>query len=155
MTKILYGERLGRQAKLSVGCSATIFDRSREKVLLTRRSDNGLWCLPGGHMDPGESTTEACIREVQEETGLEARVVRLIGIYTDPNRITEYADGNRYQMVALNFEAETIGGELSLSDETTDYGYFSPAEMAGLELMPNHEVRIADSFAGVDAAFVR
>jgi len=155
MTKIIYGDRMGRLGKLSMGCSAIIFDGGRQKVLLTRRTDNGQWCLPGGHMEPGESAAETAIREVKEETGLDVRVVRLVGIYSDPNRMTEYPDGNRYHMVTLNFEAEPTGGELTLSDETTAYGYFSRDEMAGLEVVSNHELRIADAFAGVDAAFVR
>ena len=81
--------------------------------------------MPGGHMEPGESATEACAREVWEETGLKVRIGRLIGVYTNPHRIVEYADGNRYQIVALSFEAEPIGGELGISDETTECGYFS------------------------------
>ena len=47
--------------------SAVIFGKESERVLLTRRTDNGLWCLPGGGMDAGESATEACVREVFEE----------------------------------------------------------------------------------------
>ena len=155
MTKIIYGDRIARLGKLGVGCSAAIFDDERQKVLLTRRSDNGLWCLPGGHMEPGESPAETCIREVKEETGLDVRVVRLVGIYTDPNRMIEYADGTRYHMVTMTFEAEPFDGELTVSDETTAYGYFSLEEIVGMELMANNQERITDAFAGVDAAFVR
>lgn len=68
MPQIIYGERAGRLGRLAVGCSATIFDETRQKVFLTRRSDNGKWCLPGGQMEPGESAVEACQREVAEET---------------------------------------------------------------------------------------
>ena len=122
--KLVHGERVGRQARLRPGASAIIFDSSRQKVLLTRRSDNGRWCLPGGGMDPGESAEETCVREALEETGLEVRVIKLVGVYTSPNIMVEYADGNRVQPVSFSFEAEVTGGELSLSDETTEYGYF-------------------------------
>jgi len=57
MTQVLYGERLGKNGELRIGCSATVFDERRQKVLLTRRRDNGLWCLPGGYMESGESVT--------------------------------------------------------------------------------------------------
>ena len=67
MTKVLYGERISRQGKLRLGCSASIFDE-QGRVFLTRRADNGQWCLPGGGMEAGESVTEACEREVWEET---------------------------------------------------------------------------------------
>jgi 8-oxo-dGTP pyrophosphatase MutT (NUDIX family) len=155
MARLIYGERIGAEAPLSVGCSAVIFDPAREKLLLTRRADNGRWCLPGGRMEPGESAAEACAREVQEETGLRVRLTRLIGIYTTPDRVIAYADGNRYQLVSLSFESAVVGGELKLSDETTEFGYFSPAELAALDLMEHHRERIADALTGQQAAFVR
>ena len=77
MTQILYGDRLGREGKIRVGCSAVIFN-DEGKVLLTRRLDNGQWCLPSGGMEAGESPAETCIREVFEETGLHVRVTRLV-----------------------------------------------------------------------------
>ena len=85
MSMLNIGDRIGREGKLSPGASALIFDQSTGNVLLTRRQDNGRWCLPGGGMDPGESAAEACIREVFEETGLEVKVKRLVGIYTSPD----------------------------------------------------------------------
>jgi 8-oxo-dGTP pyrophosphatase MutT (NUDIX family) len=88
-----YGERIGRTAQLKLGCAAIIPDDTGRNIVLTRRTDNGRWCLPGGAMDPGESLEECCRREVWEETGLIVRVVRLIGIYSTPHRVTYYADG--------------------------------------------------------------
>ena len=70
MAQFLYGDRIGKTAKLRIGCTAVVFDASGAQVLLTQRTDNGRWCLPGGGMDPGESAVEACVREVWEETGL-------------------------------------------------------------------------------------
>ena len=90
MAKIIEGERIGKLGRLALGCSATIFDSSRQKVLLTRRTDNGRWCLPGGRTESGESVIETCERETLEETGLEVRVVRLLGIYSSPHRLVEY-----------------------------------------------------------------
>ncbi|MDP6549892.1 MAG: NUDIX domain-containing protein [Dehalococcoidia bacterium] len=153
--KVIHGERIGKSAVLAVVCSAAIFDSSGEKLLLTRRSDNGHWCFPGGHMEPGESAIEACAREVEEETGLIVRVGKLIAVYSSPHRIAEYADGNRFQAVVLHFEAEPIGGEVSLSDETTEVGYFSPEEMKTMELEKDHYQRVVDPFAGQEAAFLR
>lgn len=155
MAKLVYGERMGAEARLSIGCSAIIFDPAHERVLLQQRSDNCRWCLPGGHMEPGESAQEACVREVEEEMGLRVRITRLIGIYTTPHRIIAYPDGNRYQIVALSFEAVVTGGELRLSDETTEFGYFTPAEIESLDLMEHHRERIRDALAGQAAAFVR
>ena len=140
---------------MRVGASAIIFDRARQKVLLTRRSDNGRWCLPGGGKDPGESGEETCIREVLEETGLEVEVTRLVGVYTSPNIMVEYADGNRVQPVVFSFEAAVVGGELGLSDETTEYGYIAVDELDTVDLMEHHRERIEDAVQDRAAAFFR
>lgn len=155
MAKLIHGERIGETGQLLVGCSAVIFDSTGQEVLLTRRTDNGRWCLPGGRMEPGESAAEACAREVWEETGLQVKIERLIGVYTSPNRIVTYPDGNRWQLVALNFEAKVVEGELQLSDETTDFGYFSRDAMEQLDLMEHHQERIKDAFAAQSEAFFR
>lgn len=155
MAKLLYGDRISKLGVVLLGCSATIFDPTRQKVLLTRRTDNGRWCLPGGGLEPGESVTEACCREVREETGLDAEVVRLIGVYSDPHRLLEYADGNRFHLISLSFEVRVVGGELALSEETTAYGYFSRAEMAELDVMEHHLERIDDAFQMQAAAYVK
>lgn len=144
MTKVLYGPRLGREGKIRLGCSAAIFD-PQGRIFLTRRTDNGLWCLPGGAVDPGESVSEACEREVLEETGLRSRVKRLVGIYSYPDQLVVYPDGNKVQVVALHFEVEVTGGEAGLSNETIDFGYFTLKELEGLEFLGRHRERILDT----------
>ncbi len=145
MSTLKFGERIGKQGVLRPGASALIFDPPREKILLTRREDNGRWCLPGGGMDPGESAAEACVREVLEETGLEVRVTKLVGIYTTPDLLIEFPDGDKIQPVAFSFEAEITGGELGLSDETTDFGWYTVAEMEAMDTVENHVQRIHDA----------
>jgi len=154
MAQVLYGNRLGKGGKLRLGCSAIIFDAAREKVLLTRRADNGLWCLPGGAMDSGESAAEACIREVLEETGLGVRVKRLVGVYSDPNRLVVYPDGNKAFVVALSFEAEVVSGEPGLSNETTDVGFFTAAEMEAMPMIDSHKQRVEDALLNQAEAFI-
>src|SRR3954447_23631318 len=137
--QILKGPRIGLGTTLMVGCAAVIFDSPKgEKILLTRRSDNGKWCLPGGRMEPGESAAEACEREVLEETGLRVTVTKLSGVYTSPDWVIQYGDGNRHQLVAFSFICEPLGGELALSDETTEYGWYTPAQIAAMDLVEHH-----------------
>lgn len=57
---------------------------------------NGQWCVPGGYMESGESVTEACVREVFEETRLRVEVKGLVGVYTSPHYLLEYPDGHRW-----------------------------------------------------------
>jgi ADP-ribose pyrophosphatase YjhB (NUDIX family) len=153
-TRILHGERIGKQGMLRVGCSATLFDGTRTRVFLTRRMDNGEWCLPGGMMEAGESVEEACLREMFEETGLRVKVVRLIGVYSSPHRLVIYPDGNRVQYVIFNFEVETIAGEPGLSNETTDFGFFSLAEIAEMEMLDQHAGRIQEAMLTNGTAFI-
>ncbi len=155
MAKIITERRIGKNGTIRVGCSAVIFDQHREKILLTRREDNNQWCLPSGGMQPGESASEACIREVEEETGLQVAIKRLIGIYTTPHELIVYRDGNKIQLVALCFEAEIVDGELRLSCETTEYGFFSYQEIQELDLLLNHTQRIKDAYSEEMTTFIR
>ena len=150
MTQVLFGPRLGKEGVLRVGCSAMIFDEKREKVLLTQRTDNSRWCLPGGGMESGESAAEACEREVWEETGLKVRVARLIGVYSNPDQLVIYPDGNKAFFVVMSFEVEIISGELGLSDETTAFGYFSLKEMESMPMHGEHKARVEDALLGGD-----
>ena len=155
MTQILYGERLGKQGQLRFGCSAVIFDETRTKALLTRRTDNGLWCIPGGAMESGESAAEACIREVIEETGLSVRVKRLVGVYSKPNQLIIYPDGNKVHIVVMSFEVEVISGELGLSNETTEAGFFSVQEMESMPMHGKHKERVEDALLNLAEALIK
>lgn len=154
MTRVIRGDRVGKQGRLAVGCSAVVLD-SMGNILLVRRADNGRWAVPGGYMEPGESVTEACAREVWEETGIRVRVGRLIGVYNSPHIMVEYPDGNRFQLVMLCFAAEPVEGDLCTSEETTEVGYFSRADVEDMDMSGFNRQRIDDAFAAQDIAFVR
>jgi ADP-ribose pyrophosphatase YjhB (NUDIX family) len=154
-TRVIFGDRVAKEGKLRLGCSAAIFDQRREKLLLTRRADNEQWCLPGGAVEAGESVSEACAREVWEETGLRVQITRLTGVYSDPDKLVVYPDGHKAQIIALSFEAAIVGGEPGLSNETTEWGYFSLEEIANLEMLAGHLERIRDMFSGQVAAFIK
>ncbi len=150
---LLHGDRIGATAPLLVATTAAIFDASGEKVLLTRRADNGRWCLPGGQLEPGESAAEGCAREALEETGLEIHLTRLIGVYSSPHQVAAYPDGHRYQVVALLFAAQVAGGQPQLSPETTAWGWYGPTELDALDIMEHHRQRLPDIFARRPEAF--
>jgi 8-oxo-dGTP pyrophosphatase MutT (NUDIX family) len=154
MTQVLYGDRIGQEGELRIGSSAVIFDDRREKVLLTKRSDNGLWCLPGGAMEPGESVEECCRREVMEETGLEVELKRLVGIYSNRDQLVVYKDGTKVQFVILSFEARITGGMLGLSNETTDAGFFSFGEMEAMKIHNRHKERVLDALQNLPIPLV-
>jgi 8-oxo-dGTP pyrophosphatase MutT (NUDIX family) len=152
--KILFGDRIGKMGKIRLGCSAVLLDENREKVLLTRRADNGQWCLPSGGAEAGESVIETCVREVREETGLIVQVTRLTSVFGSPDRLVIYEDGNQFQFVILNFEVKWVCGEPRLSDETTEIGYYSIPEIQQMDIFSHHKQFIFDTLAGRDAAFI-
>ena len=137
------------------GVGAVIFD-DQGGVLLEHRSDNGWWGLPGGAVDIGESVSEAVVREVKEETGLTVSIKRLVGIYSDPalHTIAQYPDGNVVQYVSILFECEYVHGELRISGESTDIGYFA---IDGLppNTLPGHRIRVHDALTKTREPFLR
>jgi ADP-ribose pyrophosphatase YjhB (NUDIX family) len=124
-------------------------------VLLQRRSDNGRWGLPGGSVEIGESVTEAIVREVREETGLAVEVVRLIGVYSDPNlQVVRYADGNVVHYISSLFLCRVVGGDLQTCEESLDVQFFDPARLPE-DLLAMHRIRLQDAAANRPEAFIR
>ena len=106
-------------------------------------------------MEAGESAAEACIREVWEETGLNVSVKRLVGVYSDPNQLVVYPDGNKVHIVVMSFEVEVIGGELGLSNETTEAEFFSVQEMETMPMHGKHTERVEDALLNLAEALIK
>jgi ADP-ribose pyrophosphatase YjhB (NUDIX family) len=126
------------------------------KILLHRRSDTGNWALPGGRMEIGESAEECAVRETFEETGLHVKVKRLVGVYSDPRNysIMRYPGGHTIHYVIVLYEVERSGGELAVSLESTDVGFFPVTELPE-PLAPSARIRIKDALARSQSAFSR
>lgn len=120
--------------------AVTVAILENEKVLLTRREDFEVWCLPGGQVDEGETLAQAALREVREETGLEVELTRLVGTYT--------RTGGFPDLHIILYAARPIGGELRLQPgETIELGYFSQDELPA-DTMIGQERRILDAMNG-------
>ena len=139
---------------LSPGVSAVIFDSER-RILFMKRTRGDYWCLPGGRMDIGESAQDCCVRETQEETGLETRIVRLISANTNPRSVVHYPDGNVHQSFVLCFEVEVIGGDLNTGHESEGFRWCSREEIDDLKLIPDSRINALDAWANQTAAFIR
>ena len=64
------------------GIAANVAVIQDGKILLTKREDFEVWCLPSGGVEDGESLAEAAIRETKEETGVDVELTRLVGVYS-------------------------------------------------------------------------
>jgi 8-oxo-dGTP pyrophosphatase MutT (NUDIX family) len=145
-TRHEYGDRIGAGARLRAGAAAAVMDGDR--LLLTKRTDNGEWCLPGGAIDPGERPAEAAERETLEETGLVVRVTGLVGVYSNPDVVVVYPDGNRVQVLGVVFRAEAVSGEAGCSAEVSESGWFTAEEAAGLTVIAGHLPILPAVFGG-------
>jgi 8-oxo-dGTP diphosphatase len=84
--------------------AAIIFNEHGE-VLLQRRKDTRKWCLISGHVEFGETVEQAILREIREETTIEASIVRLIGVYSLPEFQTYHYDDRSVHYILTYFEA--------------------------------------------------
>ncbi|GAA1602362.1 MULTISPECIES: NUDIX hydrolase [Kribbella] len=111
-------EKIGHDLLWLTGLSAVVLN-DQDEVLLVKRADNGRWSLIGGILEPGEEPAVAVVREIQEETAVEARVDRLLSIEATPP--AAYPNGDRVQFLDLCFSCRPLGGEARVNDdESTD-----------------------------------
>ncbi len=129
-----------------VGVGVAVCDE-QDRVLLEKRSDCGIWGLPGGRIEAGESINQAAVREIEEETGLTVKITRLIGVYSEPaERIVTYPD-NIVHLVDIFLEAKVISGELTRSEESEELRFFHPSDLPD-EVVPPGRVPLQDFLQG-------
>ncbi|MGW0731523.1 NUDIX domain-containing protein [Streptomyces sp. NPDC002851] len=138
---------------LVVAASAVVTD-GQGRILLQRRRDNDLWALPGGGMDMGDSLPGTAVREVKEETGLDVEVTGLVGTYTDPRHIIAYSDGEVRRQFNVCFTARVVGGELAISDESTELRFVEPAELDSLPMHHTQRLRLWHYMEDRDAPYL-
>lgn len=132
---------------LVVAASAVVPDK-HGRILMHRRRDNGLWALPGGGMEYGESIGGCVVREVEEETGYIVRPLDIIGVYSDPNHVFAYDDGEVRQEFSVCIACEVVAGHLSVSDESIEVEWLAPNELDSIDVHPRIRVRINDYLSG-------
>jgi ADP-ribose pyrophosphatase YjhB (NUDIX family) len=119
----------------TIGVFGIITD-NEGRILLCHRRDRDLWNLPGGGVEAGESPVDALVREIKEETGLEAIPVHLTGVYSKPDQ----------NEIVLSFACQVTGGEITLTDEADKIEYFEVGQIPKNSLV-KHVERIKDYFA--------
>ncbi len=115
-----------------VPCAGGIVFDQAGRLLLVQRGhppSPGLWSVPGGRCQAGETADAACVREIAEETGLAVRVARLAGA-------VERAGPGGAVYVIHDFLCELSGGELKAADDATDARWVTRAELDKLPLVP-------------------
>jgi ADP-ribose pyrophosphatase YjhB (NUDIX family) len=133
--------------------SAVVVD-DEGRILLHKRTDNEYWSIPGGAMKPGESIAETVVREVEEETGIEAEVHKILGVYSNPRHVSVYDDGEVRQQFSICFLCRAAGGELATSDESSEVRFVELAETDALSIHPSIRLRIQHYAENRDEPFI-
>jgi 8-oxo-dGTP pyrophosphatase MutT (NUDIX family) len=108
------------------------------EIVICGRDSDGVWGLPKGTPDAGESLEQTAVREVTEETGLDVRIVDKVGV-------VEYwfaRDGVRYHKWVHHYLMEAVGGDTSAHDHEYDRVEWQPVEAAVKTLSFKNEVDI-------------
>jgi ADP-ribose pyrophosphatase YjhB (NUDIX family) len=129
-----YRENNWLHASPLVGAEAVIVQDG--KIMLIKRSDSGLWAVPGGLVEVGETLAEAAERELHEETGVEGKVTQLLGIFD--SRL--WRSKTKAQLYHVIFLAEAADPIPKPSNEATEIAFFEEANLP--VLAPGHDLRV-------------
>jgi len=107
-------------------------------VLIKRKKDpfKGMWAIPGGFVEWGETVEEAAIREAKEETGLDVEIEKLLGVYS------EFGRDPRGHIISVCFLCKEIGGDLGAATDSEEARWFKLSELP--ELAFDHEKILGD-----------
>jgi ADP-ribose pyrophosphatase YjhB (NUDIX family) len=106
---------------------AAIFREGR--VLLVRERTDGKWSLPGGWADVNDPPSHAILKEIEQESGFTARIVKVAGVF---DRTRQHHPPSLFHSWKVFFLCEIIGGQARTSYETTAVEFFAPDNLPEL-----------------------
>lgn len=101
--------------KIILNCAGALIIKD-DKILFQRRTDNGKWGLIGGLVEMNETYTQAALREIREETGLEVRLDSFLGIFHNHNMV--WSNGDAAHVISAMFTASIVSGEPRIDEES-------------------------------------
>lgn len=138
---------VGNQPLILVGVAVAVINE-RGELLLQKRSD-GIWGVPGGFMELGESTEEAGRREVLEETGLEVGKLELVGVFSGKQHFMKLPNGDEFYPVTIAYVTKEITQGILKADgkETIEAKFYKLNELPeGLNPLIKNLIRQYISF---------
>lgn len=109
----------------------------RSRILLTVRGkppSEGMWGLPGGAVEVGETVEEALVREVREETGLDVRPLKLVAVLDSVTKDDD--DRVKYHYVLFEYLCEHLSGEVHAGSDAVDTRWVPLADLDSVQVMP-------------------
>lgn len=126
---------VGHEPLIGLGATTLVFNNKNE-LLLNLRTDTNTWGIPGGSMELYETIEETAVRELKEETGIDANELELVTILSGKEYYFEYPNGDKMCTVIVLFKILNYTGEIRVSDnESKQLKFFA------LDNLPNMESR--------------
>lgn len=120
-------EKIGNQL-IFMPSVAGIIRNDQDHILFGRKHHEEMWGLVAGAIELGETPAGAMVREAKEETGLEIRPERIIGVYGGEERRYTYSNGHQVEYLTIVFECSVVGGKLDDSNEEMGELAFFPED---------------------------
>jgi mutator protein MutT len=132
---------VGHRPLILVAAGVLILNESG-RLLLQHRTDDGLWGIPGGTLELGESTEDAARREVLEETGLVVGKLTLFDVFSGREMFHRYPNGDEVAVVAVVYITSAVRGEMVVRNaESAALQYFSIDGLKDVQLSaPNQPI---------------
>ena len=137
--------------KIILNCAGAVIVRE-DRILLQRRADNGRWGLIGGLVEMNETYTEAALREIREETGLEVRLDSFLGIFHNHDMV--WSNGDAAHVICAMFTASILRGEPRIDEESYELRFFGRDELPEL-FAEDHRAALDAYFSGIRCPVLR
>lgn len=135
--------------RITVGVAAIVFDNSNRVLLLGEKANYGLLELPSGDVEPGETVEEAVERTVNEKTGVQVKVKRLVGVYSDPaSQVFSFPMEGVVQIVIIYFQCKIVDGSLQTNCAKGKGAAFFGTDELPTDILPLHSQWLSDALSG-------
>jgi 8-oxo-dGTP pyrophosphatase MutT (NUDIX family) len=120
---------VGHRPLIFVGAVVVITDSKGRILLQQRRYPNGVWGIPGGLMELGETTEDVARREVYEETGLSIGKLQLINVHSGKDMVVA-ENGDQFYVVTVAYHTNEFTGDMTIDQsESITFDFFNPNEL--------------------------
>jgi ADP-ribose pyrophosphatase YjhB (NUDIX family) len=119
---------IGHRPILMLGAVLLVLDE-QNRLLMMKRSDSGLWGIPGGAVELGEVIENAAKRETREEVNLNIGEMSLFGVFSGPDLYYKYPNGDEVYNVSIAYLSQDWRGKIKLNDEHTEWKWFAAEDI--------------------------
>lgn len=140
---------MGKYRNPSVTTDIFIYDENENFILIKRKNEpyKDFWALPGGFVDYGESVEDAAVREALEETSINVKLERLIGVYSNPDR-----DPRRHT-ISITYAAKGDMDKRKADDDACDINIFSRDDLEKIDIAFDHKEIINDCLKSIQGKY--